>query len=183
MRDLLLAASGSFAHGYHIELGFDDVEVARDFSEELAGRDIFAHLCGGNNSPHTPLTRVYIKDSESICNLLAIVGATKSLCELNNQIVERSARNVSNRRTNCDSANIARSVATAANQVEELKQIMKSTHFKTLPPELQDTARARIKNPDASYVELAAILGITKSGVLHRLGRLRKFNDEISRRK
>jgi DNA-binding protein WhiA len=163
MRELLLSASGSFAHGYHIELGFDDIDVAREFAEELAVREILAHVCRG---------RVYIKDSQSICNLLALVGANKSLCDLHNLIVERNARDISNKRANCDSANISRSVTAAAEQVAAMQKIVASASFKTLPKELQDTAKARIENPAANYVELAEFLAISKSGLLHRMKRL-----------
>jgi len=145
-----------------MEFAVEGMDVARALCDKLAGHDVFANISG--ESP----VRVYIKDSESICNLLALVGAKKCFYELNNQIAMRSIRNVSNRRANCDNANIARQIKTAAMQIEGLLKI----DLGTLPIELQQTARARIDNPDATLEELANILGVSKSGVKHRLTKI-----------
>ena len=165
IRELLLLSSGSFSHGYHIEFSFDDPEIAHEVCDELAIHDIFAHISN---------TRLYIKDSESICNLLALVGATKSLYKLNDEIVMRSMVNASNRRANCDKANISRMVETASRQIDVISKIVSSDDFESLSIELQQTALARLENPTASYDELAQILGITKSGLVHRINRLLK---------
>ena len=162
-RDLLLFANGSFLKGYHIEFDFYYVNEARDLCDELAQHDIFANVSGD-----TPNVRVYIKDSESICNLLALVGAQKSLYRLNDEIALRSVVNISNRRANCDTHNLNRQVETARAQVDVITKL----DLKSLPLDLQQTAKARIKNPTATYDELAQILGISKSGVVHRLRRL-----------
>jgi DNA-binding transcriptional regulator WhiA len=37
---------------------------------------------------------------------------------------------------------------------------------------LQETAYARVNNPDATYEELAALLYITKSGLVNRLRKI-----------
>ena len=141
--------------------------VARSLCDKLAGRDIFANIT--KTEGHV---RVYIKDSESICNLLALLGATKSFYKINNEIAMRSVRNMTNRRTNCDNANIAKLIETATNQIEAITRLKNNGILKTLSAELQQTAKARLENPTANYDELAAILGITKSGVVHRLKRL-----------
>lgn len=149
---------GSFTRGYHLEFAIPDPKVATELCEQLALDEIFAHMSRG---------RVYLKDSESICNLLAIVGAHKSLLKLNNEIIARSVNNTSNRKTNCDTHNIARQIATASTQIEQIRQ-----NFDALPPELQPTARARIENPTATYDELAKELNISKSALAHRLKRM-----------
>jgi len=146
-----------------LEFSFDDQEIAHEVCDELASNDVLAHISG---------TRVYIKDSESICNLLALVGANKSLYKLNDEIVMRSMVNTSNRRANCDKANISRSIETAQAQIDALSKFVESDYFETLPIELQETAKARIENPTASYDELAQMLGLTKSGLVHRIKKI-----------
>ena len=153
-RDLILSASGSFASGYHLEF-----PASEEICQQLAERDIFTN---------TTNDRTYIKDSESICNLLALVGATQSLYKLNDHIAMKSVRNTTNRRANCDAANIEKQLATAAAQIEMLKTI----DPESLPPELRLTLEARLGNPTATYDELAEILGISKSGVVHRIKKL-----------
>jgi hypothetical protein len=163
LQELILLSSGSFSHGYHVEFSFDDHDIAHEVCEELASHDILAHISSN---------RVYIKDSESICNLLALVGAHKSLYKLNDEIVMRSMVNTSNRRANCDKANISRSIETAQSQIGVISKLVARDDFKTLAIELQTTAKARIENPTASYDELAQILGVTKSGLVHRIKKL-----------
>jgi DNA-binding protein WhiA len=164
LAELVLAASGSFARGYHLEFSVENENAAREVCNLLAAHDIFAHMAlkkqGG--------TRVYIKDSESICNLLALVGANKSLYQLNDQIVLRSVRNLSNRKANCDAHNIGRAIETAAAQIKRLSTLSPES----LSPELSATLTARRNHPDATYDELAAVLGVSKSGVVFRINRL-----------
>ena len=157
------------AHGYHLEFTFDDVTEARNFCDILAQHDIFAKLTTTVENTHF---RVYIKNSDCICNLLALVGANRSLLKLSDEIALRSVRNVSNRRANCDTANISKQVSAAQEQIELIKHLKKSGGFARLSEPLRQTATARTNNPDASYEELSQILGITKSGVVHRLQKL-----------
>jgi len=142
------------------------VGAAIELCDELAAHDIFAHMSETTAPPH--VARVYIKDSESICNLLALAGLKNCLYRLNDEIALRSVINSSNRRTNCDSANIQKQIEAATAQVEKIARL----DLGALPPPLRETAAARMENPEATYDELAQILGITKSGVVHRLKRV-----------
>jgi len=164
-------ARGSFVKGYHLEFVLEE-KAAIDLCDFFAVNEIFAHR-GGAGRGAAP-QRVYIKDSESLCNLLLLLGATKSLFKLNNEIALRSVVNVSNRRANCDTHNLARQIETAIGQLEIITNLINSPNFKSLAPELQQTAHARIENPTASYDELAKLLHITKSGLTHRLQKLTK---------
>ena len=144
------------------------MKIARNLCDKLAEHDIFANITDAGTSS----TRVYIKDSESICTLLALVGATQSLYALNDQIILRSVRNTSNRLANCDAANIERQITSATHQIKVFTKFKNGTHYKTLTPELKETLIARLENPTATYDELSQILGLTKSGVVHRIKRL-----------
>jgi len=160
---LILAATGSFQNGYHLEFAVEDSAIAHRLCDKLAPHDIFANISTADSH-----VRVYIKDSESICNLLALVGANQSLYKLNDQIAMRSVMNATNRRANCDNANIAKQIQTSTKQVE----IISALDLKKLPEDLRQTALARLENPDATMDELAQILGISKSGTLHRMKKL-----------
>jgi len=154
---------GASSRGYHLEFTFNNAGEARALCEDLAQYDIFAKLTTTVNNDHF---RVYIKDSDSICNFLALTGQTASLLKLHDQIALRSVRNTSNRRANCDTANISRQIAAARRQIEVINGLA------FIPQELRAVAVARVENPEASYEELAHGLGVSKSAVVRWLKRL-----------
>ena len=166
VRDTFLATArssikiGSGA-GYNIAFSFDDIDNARIFSDILAEYDILPRL-------DEKKIIVAIKDRESVCNLLALAGANNSLMDLNNEIAMRELRNTANRRVNCDTHNIGRTVTTASSQLEKIR----SLNLDSLNEKLKAVAQARLDHPDASYEELSKILNLTKSGVVHRLRKL-----------
>jgi len=153
--------------GYHVEFSFGEMEEAQDFAELLASYDMLPKLISRQGR-----TVVYLKSGECLCNLLALIGAKKNLMNLHEQIMLRSLRNASNRRTNCDTANLKKQVEAATAQVEFLKKLKGSEEFVLLSEKLRTTVITRIENPDASYEELSAMLGITKSGLVNRLSKL-----------
>ena len=157
--------------GYHLEFAVASLEEARALCEEFAANDIFAAIRTAKGATH-----IYLKDSDSICNLLALAGASKSLLELHDKIAMRQVRNISNRRANCDEANIRRQLETAAGQVEAFTAIKAGAGFEKLGTELQSTVNARLENPEATYEELANILKITKSGLVHRIKKVLQYS-------
>ncbi|MCL2846527.1 MAG: DNA-binding protein WhiA [Firmicutes bacterium] len=159
----LRCASGSMKSGYHIEFSFDTYEESVELSEILAMFEMLPKLMGRNGK-----FIVYLKSGECVCSLLALMGATNSLMMLHNEIALRDVRNNSNRRANCDTANIAKQIEAAATQVEAIRKI----NVSSLSEKLRETAQARLAHPEASYEELAQILGITKSGVVNRLRKI-----------
>ena len=163
----LTSANGSIKGGYQIDFTFDDLENARNFCDILGAYDILPKL-----TQRGELIIVYIKSREDICNLLALVGASKSLMDLSNEIALREVRGNANRRANCDAGNIAKQVATAREQVEYIKNL----NLQALPVKLREVAKARLENPEASYEELASILKVSKSCLVHRLRKTMTIN-------
>jgi DNA-binding protein WhiA len=47
--------------------------------------------------------------------------------------------------------------------------------FSSLPPKVRAAAKARLENPDATLQELAEMLGISKSGMNHRMRKLKEL--------
>ena len=160
-------ATGSLTRGYHIEFALDSYEEAGELSAILAMFEMLPKLIGRGGK-----FVVYLKSGECLCNLLALVGANRSLMQLHNEIAMRDLKNNANRRANCDTANIAKQVNAAHTQIEVIIEMQRTGKLADLSPRLRETALARIENPDASYEELALLLGITKSGVVNRLRNL-----------
>jgi DNA-directed RNA polymerase sigma subunit (sigma70/sigma32) len=71
-------------------------------------------------------------------------------------------------------ANAERSLKAATNKVSQVKWALEKMKFETVTTSMQVAAEARLKNPEASYSELAQYLGgaITKDMVASALRRL-----------
>ena len=83
-------------------------------------------------------------------------------------------KNNINRKVNCETANLNKTVNAAVKQIEAIKTLQKTKEFDKLPESLKEVARIRLENPDASLQELGQMLSepIGKSGVNHRLNKI-----------
>jgi len=117
---------------------------------------------------------LYFKQSESIEDLLTMMGAPIAAMELMNTKVEKDLRNSVNRRVNCETANVGRTVDAAQTQLAAIRRIEASGVLESLPEKLKETARLRLENPEATLTELAAMFDppVTKSCLNHRLRKL-----------
>jgi DNA-binding protein WhiA len=88
------------------------------------------------------------------------------------KIIMGIIRNNANRAANCDAGNIAKQVKAASYQIALIQKMTADGLIRNLSPKLQETAVARVENPDATYEELARLLHITKSGVVNRLRKI-----------
>jgi DNA-binding protein WhiA len=124
---------------------------------------------------------VYIKESERIEDCLTYLGAPLAAMELMNVKVYKSIRNETNRRINCENANIDKTVAAAGNQIDALRRIEDTCGLAALPEELQTVARLRLENPDLSLRDLGELMDppLSRSGVNHRLQRILKFAENL----
>ena len=95
------------------------------------------------------------------------------------RIIMGIIRNNANRAANCDSGNIAKQVKAASFQIGLIQDLKADGRFRKLSPKLQETANARVENPDATYEELAHILHITKSGVVNRLRKIIQLHNAL----
>lgn len=120
-------------------------------------------------------TVLYYKESEPIEDILAMIGAVKSSLSLMELKIYKDLRNRANRATNCETANIDKLVRTASKQLADIEYLEEKGLIDTLSPELKELAKLRVKNPDASLSELAALSGVSRSGVNHRLKRIEQY--------
>jgi len=117
---------------------------------------------------------IYVKESEAIEDFLNYIGARSSAFSLMNEKIRRELRNNANRQKNFDTANIKKSVAAGTRFSEAIKKLKAEKRMGMLSEELRETARLKLKHPDAGLVELAALHNpkITKSGLYHRLTKI-----------
>ena len=114
---------------------------------------------------------VYVKEGEQISNLLALMGASKSVLEFEQIRVIRDTKNNVNRAVNCETYNLERAVTAAVIQINAINKIKKAGKFEQLPKNLKVVAELRLQNPDATLVQLGQLLKkpLGKSGINHRL--------------
>lgn len=128
---------------------------------------------------------IYIKEAEEISKFLALIGANKSVLNFEEIRVERDTRNNINRLVNCETANLNKTINASVSQINAIKYLKEKKKFKELPENLKEIAEVRLKNPDASLVELGQMLDnpIGKSGVNHRLKKICEIAEETKNKK
>ncbi len=161
---------------YHLEFALPHYNLSRDLLTLLREVDFPAKSTtrGGNYI-------VYIKGSEAIEDCLTYLGATKASLEMMGVKMVKSIRNDTNRRINCESANIDKTVQAASNQMVALRRIEETCGIGALPEELQTVAKLRLENPDLSLRDLGELMEppLTRSGINHRLQRILKFAENL----
>ena len=123
----------------------------------------------------------YIKDGSMISDFLNIIGAHKALMDFENVRILKDVRNTVNRRVNCETANISKTVHAASRHVEDIRYIEAHGGLSMLPEKLENMARLRLEYPDISLSELGEMFDepITKSGVNHRLRKISEYADSL----
>lgn len=162
--------------GYHLEFTCRDEAQAGQLVGVLTGFGIDAHSLNRKGIPG-----VYIKEGESIVDLLGIMGAHISLMNLENARILREISNDINRKVNCETANIAKTVGAAERQREDIEYIRDNYGLDKLPEKLRQMAEIRLNNPEATLAELGELLvpPVGKSGVNHRLRSLSEMADSL----
>ena len=116
----------------------------------------------------------YFKQSEAIEDFLTTIGAPLAAMEIMSAKILKDVTNSVNRRVNCDTANVTKTVEAAQEQIEAIKKIEKNMGIDNLPQKLKITAKLRLENPELSISQLAAIHDppVSKPGLSHRLRKL-----------
>lgn len=159
---------------YHFEIICPKQEMADQLLQLMEQMDIHAHCMIRRDQPV-----VYVKDSQSIEDLLTMFGAHKAVMDMMNVKITKEMRNQANRITNCETSNIMKSAGAAAVQLKDITYLQEKGRLETLPVVLKETAQLRLDNPDATLRELAEISGVSRSGINHRLKKISELADQF----
>lgn len=161
---------------YHFEIVCMTPERARQICDMMKTFNIDGK-CITRKKYHV----VYIKEASQIVDMLNVMEAHVSLMELENIRILKEMRNSVNRRVNCETANISKTVSAAVKQIEDITYIRDTVGFSELTDGLKEIAELRLQYPEASLVELGKLLStpVGKSGVNHRLRKLSVLADEL----
>lgn len=167
------------AKGYHLEFDCTSAGKAEQLQDIMEAFDIESKIIL-RKKYHV----VYLKEGSGIVDLLNVFEAPVSLMELENLRILKEMRNSVNRRVNCETANITKTVNAAARQVQDIEFLRERFGFYNLPEPLREMAEIRLENPDAPLKELGEYFSppIGKSGVNHRLRKLSRLAEEIRER-
>lgn len=127
---------------------------------------------------------VYIKEGESIVDVLNVMEAHISLMNFENVRILKDMSNYYNRQVNCETANIKKTVTTACRQIDAIRYIEDTVGIDYLPENLQEIAKVRVEYPDTPLKDLGALLEspIGKSGVNHRLRKICEIAEDLKER-
>ncbi len=162
--------------GYHLEFVCEEEEQAKLLHNVIASFEIETKIM--ERKDHYV---VYMKEGSAIVDLLNVMEAHISLMELENLRILKEMRNSINRRVNCETANINKTVSAAAKQVEDIRYIEAQKGLSSLPDTLYEMALVRLEHPDAALKELGELLvpPVGKSGVNHRLRKISEYAEKL----
>ncbi|MBR0397450.1 MAG: DNA-binding protein WhiA [Eubacterium sp.] len=161
---------------YHCEIVCGDEAAAQALEAVLADLQISARTA--RRKTHFI---VYIKESSDLADIIGLMGARVALMEYENIRILKEMRENVNRKVNCETANINKTVSAAVRQIEDIRLIERTIGFRSLPKGLDEMARVRLQYPEATLQELGQKMNpqVGKSGVNHRLRKLGKVADAL----
>ncbi len=156
--------------GYHLETATTHQSVAREsflLINEAMGFNPKSAKRGGGQV-------LYLKQSEQISDYLTYLGAPVAAMGIMEARLEKELNNKVNRRCNCDDANLSKVVEAAQEQLAAIRVLKELGMLDKLAPKLQQAAKAREENPEATLTELAEMMepAITKPAMNNRMKRL-----------
>lgn len=128
---------------------------------------------------------IYFKDSESIEDLLAYMGAQNASLYLMNIKIEKDIKNKVNRKLNFEMHNLNKTISASNTQIEAIEYILSTSGLGILPDNLKKLAMIRYDNPEATLKELEEMLdeNISKSGIKHRLDKIVEISNNLKHSK
>ena len=165
--------------GYHLEMAMPDAALAEAIRVKLAEYQPTISL---KSTVRKGDTMLYLKQNEQICDALTYFGAPNASMALAEQQIYRSFRSQTNRRMNCDLANIDKTITAGTQQVRDIEIIRDTIGLDQLPENLQEIAAARLRDPEASLSDLGAQCNppLSRSGVHHRMQRISEIAKKLT---
>ena len=161
---------------YHLELATPHHAVSRESNSLLLDLDF-----SPREASRAGNSLLYFKQADAIADFFITIGASNTAMEIMTAKVEKEMRNTITRQTNCDNANIDKTIAAAQAQMDAIRAIAKEYGIDSLPEPLKDAALLRITNPEASLSDLATLSypPVSKSCLSHRLKKIMSIAEGI----
>lgn len=162
---------------YHLEFVLSSEKVALDLKKLIGTFENLSAAMIERGDEYV----VYIKKADYINDMLGIMGANNAMLDFTNIRIGRSLRREANRISNCDNANVDRTLSAAEKQIENIKVIDEKLGLSNLEPILRDTAERRLEMKGASLTEIGESLepAIGKAAVSKRFAKLKEIADSL----
>ena len=161
------------AKNYRIELFAYNETVAALASEMLESYGLHPGSTSRKN-----YYVIYLEDYESVCDSLTVMGASRSMMEMAYVQIEKDINNQKNRQGNCFVANMDKTMTASARQCAAIDELARTGVLETLPDDLKTVAYERAMNPEMTLSELAEKIGIGRSTLNRRLGKLIELGEQ-----
>lgn len=160
------------AKAYHLEFVLRSENMANALQALLNSYELNAKVLSRKGT-----FVVYLKESDKIIEFLTRIEAHASILEYENVRVLKDFRNDLNRKVNCETANIQKTVTASTRQIENIQYLESQGGFASLNEDLREIAELRLENPEATLGELGEMLSIPigKSGANHRLRKIEEI--------
>lgn len=161
---------------YHFEIVVQNREMAQIVQEVLNSFELDAKIV-----KRKKYYVIYLKEGAMIVDVLNLMEAYVGLMDMENVRIIKDMRNDINRRVNCETANIKKTVSAARRQIEDIEYIEKTKGLGYLKDSLRVVAELRLEEQDANLAELGEMLDppVSKSGVNHRLRKISAIADSL----
>lgn len=172
-------ASGNLSDpekSYRADFSVKDEALALELLELLSNHYIEAKISKRGNG-----FVVYVGKSEMLTNLLTLLGVTERSLDLIETTILKSVKNNMNRASNCDNANISKTVEASIIQRTAIEYLERTGRLETLDAPLYSAAVLRRDNPELSLSQLCRVSPepITVSGLNHRLKKILEIYNEL----
>lgn len=161
---------------YHLEINFTSEEKAKFLMNICKQFNLNLKLLSNDKK-----IILYIKEGEEISNFLAFIGANSAVLKFQEIRVIREIKNNINRKVNCETANLNKTINAAVNIVKDIELIKKHKKFEGLDEQTKELLNLRIANPEMTLKDLGGLLSnkLGKSGVKYRLDKIHKMAEEL----
>jgi DNA-binding protein WhiA len=154
---------------YYLDISGTHAALMRELYAFLSEMDLKPKLTR-RNGDHV----IYFKECELIENFLTLAGAHRSVISLMEARVIKDVRNEINRKVNCETANLFKTVETGNSQPETISKFFAGGGDADIDERLREAGILRMKYPNEPLSRLAEMTNppVSKSGFNHRIRKL-----------
>ena len=178
----------SFIRGVFLASGrFSDPKKQFSLEFSLGDRcDMFAKILTDLSlTPHISRTKgrekVYFRKADEIEDFYGYAGINRIVFDIIETKINSLARRESQRYLNCVTSNYDKMAAVSKRQIGIISRLEEHQLLSSLPEELAETARLKLRYPDLPLSALAAQMtpAISKSGISHRLKKIEELGAKL----
>ena len=163
--------------GYDLEFVLETATMAADLKKLINSFVDLSCKVTERRGKHV----VYMKKADYISDMLAIMGASSQVFSMEETRIKKEMVGSARRMSNCDSANMDRSIEASMKHIEAIKKIQNTKGLASLPDNLREAAELRIEHPDISIAALGELCNppLKKSGINKRLMKIEEIASKL----